>query len=143
MAAQGRNGSKLPGKPCVEEADEEAQTVGRIRDDNRKKESMGDTAGAAADTGDGYSVVADRTVSAADQMAFVGAITGIGRCATGGAWRKVSEIQGGYHGREDFIVVHLSVFVWTQSFDYMESLANADEKPYHNECCIIPWISMG
>ena len=79
MAAQGRNGSKLPGKPCVEEADEEAQTVGRIRDDNRKKESMGDTAGAAADTGDGYSVVADRTVSAADQMAFVGAITGIRR----------------------------------------------------------------
>lgn len=121
-AAQGCNGSRLPGKPCVEEADEEAQAVGRIRNDDRKKERMGNPAGAAADTGDGYPVVADRAVSAADQMAFIGAVTGIGRGTAGGAWRKGSQIQGGCHGREDFIVVHLSVFVWTQCFDYMESL---------------------
>lgn len=137
VAAQGRDRGKLPSDPGIKEADEEAQAVGGVRDDEGIDESMGNPAGAAPEGREGYHAVADAAVYVTDKVAFMGTIMGIERGRRTAVWagRQFREVLRG-QGGEDLIVIKM--------FDLLKSLANVQVKSYHNgECYIGPWSSMG
>lgn len=130
MAAQGRDRGKLPGDPGIKEADEEAQAVGRVRDDEGADECVGGPAGSTLYGGDENHVVADAAVCAADKVALIGTIMriGRGRRTAAGAGRQLREVRHG-HGGQNLIVIKM--------FDLLKSLANVQVKSYHNGECYI------
>ena len=121
---------KLPGDPGIKEADEEAQAVGRVRDDEGVDECVGGPAGSASYGGDENHVVADAAVCAADKVALIGTIMriGRGRRTAAGAGRQLREVRHG-HGGQNLIVIKM--------FDLLKSLANVQVKSYHNGECYI------
>lgn len=130
MAAQGRDRGKLSGDRGIKEADEEAQAVGRVRDDEGADECVGGPAGSASYGGDENHVVADAAVCAADKVALIGTIMriGRGRRTAAGAGRQLREVRHG-HGGQNLIVIKM--------FDLLKSLANVQVKSYHNGECYI------
>ena len=130
MAAQVRDRGELSGDPGIKEADEEAQAVGGVRDDEGADECVGDSAGSAPYRGDSQHAVADAAVCVTDKVALMGTIMGIGRgrCTAAGAGRQLREVRRG-HGGEDLIVIKM--------FGLLKSLANIQVKSYHNGECYI------
>lgn len=130
MAAQGRDRGKLPGDPGIKEADEEAQAVGRVRDDEGADECVGGPAGSAPYGGDEHHAVADAAVCVADKVALIRTIMriGRGRRTAAGAGRQLREVWHG-DGGQNLIVIKM--------FDLLKSLANVQVKSYHNGECYI------
>lgn len=132
VAAQGRDRGKLPGGPGIEETDEEAQAVRRVRDDEGGNEGMGSPAGATQEGGEGYHAVTDAVVHVRDKVALMGTIMGIRRARSTAVWagRQFREVRS-KHNRQDLILIKM--------FDVVKSLANVQVKSYHNgECYIGP-----
>ena len=136
VAAQGRDRGKLPGGPGIEEMDEKAQAVRRVRDDEGKDEGMGRPAGSTQEGGEGYHAVTDAVVHVRDKVAVMGTIMGIRRGRSTAVWagRQFREVRF-KHNRQDLIIIKM--------FDVVKSHADVQVKSYHNgESYIGPWLFM-
>ncbi len=130
MLTEGRNRGEFSCDSCIEEGDEKAEAVGTVRDDAGREQGMGMPAGGTEAGTDADPAVAYAVFGITDEMPVVRAVAAV--CGSRGMAGGTSAIRAVLCHREAVPLYAGIDGMFIQVLDFMESLANVQEKSYHS-----------